>query len=231
MVRFGLSPDWASTRAASSTTIEPVPLSVTPCPRSQLSRWAPRITTWPGRSLPRSSATVFHCCTGTRPIVFSTRPSRRGIGAGDELALQHRVVLVRDHEVRERRHPVGRAAHRHQRMLLRAVHQRAERARGLEHVREVERELPPREHRRGRRVGGRQVPQPHGLRVIRGVAGGHRGPVGVPRREGRARQHPGSANLPLVGGEAVRRRTGPPGPPAPSASSRRYPSSRPSYGR
>ncbi len=79
IVRLGLSPDRASVRAASSTTIDPAPLSVTPVPRSQLSRWAPRITTWPGSSLPLISATVFHCCTRDLPTLFSTRPSSRGV--------------------------------------------------------------------------------------------------------------------------------------------------------
>ena len=66
-------------RAASMTTIEPVALSVVPVPRSQLSRWAPRITTWSGHSVPLISATVFHCWTGFLPIVLVIRPETVGV--------------------------------------------------------------------------------------------------------------------------------------------------------
>ena len=79
IVRFGFTPERAMVRAASMTTADPVPLSVVPVPRSQLSRWAPRMTTSPGRSLPRISPTVFHWGTGFRPSVFSILPSKRGV--------------------------------------------------------------------------------------------------------------------------------------------------------
>ena len=69
MVRLGLSPDCAMMRAASRVAMAPVPLSVAPVPRSQESRWAPTITTWPGCSVPLISATVFHC--GTESFMFN----------------------------------------------------------------------------------------------------------------------------------------------------------------
>ena len=64
IVRFGFKFSFASALAASSTTIEPVPLSVVPVPRSHESRCAPSSTTSSGFSLPRISATVLYTSTG-----------------------------------------------------------------------------------------------------------------------------------------------------------------------
>src|SRR5437762_1436141 len=78
MVRFGLRPDCAMMRAASSVAIEPVPLSVAPVPKSHESRWAPTITTWPGCSVPLISATVFHWGTDSVVILVWTLLSSCG---------------------------------------------------------------------------------------------------------------------------------------------------------
>ena len=58
MVRLGLTPTALSARAASSTAMIPVPLSVAPVPRSQLSMWPPIKTTSSVFSDPGISATV-----------------------------------------------------------------------------------------------------------------------------------------------------------------------------
>ena len=79
IVRRGLSPDCAMTRAVSSVAIEPVPLSLAPVARSHESRCAPTITTSPGRSVPRSSATVFHCGTESSIIRFAILASSCGV--------------------------------------------------------------------------------------------------------------------------------------------------------
>src|SRR6266446_919418 len=64
IVRFGFAPTFCKARAAASTAIDPVPLSVAPVPRSQESRCAPMITNSSGFSVPRISATVLYTCTG-----------------------------------------------------------------------------------------------------------------------------------------------------------------------
>src|SRR5436305_1322371 len=82
MVRRGLIPTALSARAASSTAMMPVPLSVAPVPRSQLSICPPMITTSSGFSAPVISATVLYTSTWPvlkeffRSISSSTGPRR-----------------------------------------------------------------------------------------------------------------------------------------------------------
>ena len=89
-------------RAASSTAIAPVPLSVPPVARSHESRCAPTSTTSSGVSLPRISATVLYCCSGSCVKVFVMSASMRTVSPRASKPLELRVGLVRDHDLRIR---------------------------------------------------------------------------------------------------------------------------------
>ena len=103
--------------------------------------------------------------------------------------------------------PVGRPAHGHQRVLLGPVDQGAERAGRLEDVGQIERELPPGEHRRRRGVGRGEVAQPQRLGQVAAESSAViAGPSGFQTGYEVPRQHPCASDLALVRREAVRRR-------------------------
>ena len=119
--------------------------------------------------------------------------------------VEHRVLLVRDDDLRQRQHARRRAAHVEQALLLAGVEQDAERSGVAQQERLVGVELldagAPRRVHRGRRAERAAELVAHALRVGRA----HRRTVVVPHERRRPQHHERPLHLGLVGLEALGR--------------------------
>ena len=131
---------------------------------------------------------------GADPVVDRGFDPRRELGV--DLAVEHEIVLVRHHDIGERRHAVRRSAHRDERVLLRAVGDGAEGAVLLHEERAVDRELLAALPRRRGRVGvGTRCLATFDLSAARRrICGGHRRAIRVPDERGVVEHDPGAAN-------------------------------------